>query len=140
VCSSDLYRRNFPINLQSAWTVTPYLAGAAWKNIFNLVGNVSTDWVFNASKLEGNDFEFRVNYGASIGANIPVVASPVLYAEFDGYSLLTADTGDKTSLFVSSGVRLGRKFSPGFGIQVPVSGPDSDVAKLSFLADFQVRF
>ena len=135
-----LYRRNFPVNLQSAWTVTPYLAGAAWKNIFNLVGNVSTDWVFNASKLEGNDFEFRVNYGASIGANIPVVASPVLYAEFDGYSLLTADTGDKTSLFISSGVRLGRKFSPGFGIQVPVSGPDSDVAKLSFLADFQVRF
>ena len=81
-----------------------------------------------------------MNYGASIGANIPVLASPVLYAEFDGYSLLTADAGDKTSLFVSSGVRLGRKFSPGFGIQVPVSGPDSDVAKLSFLADIQIRF
>jgi len=135
-----LYRRNFPVNLQSAWTVTPYLSGAVWKGIFNIVGNVSTDWVLNAGKLEGNDFEFRVNYGASIGANIPVIASPVLYAEFDGYSLLTSDSRDKTSLFVSSGVRLGRKFSPGFGIQLPVSGPDSDVAKLSFLADFQVRF
>ena len=135
-----MYRKNFPINLQSAWTITPYLSGAAWKGIFNVIGNVSTDYVLNASKLEGNDFEFRVNYGASIGANIPVLASPVIYAEFDGYSLLTADTGDKTSLFISSGVRLGRKFSPGFGIQLPVSGPDSDVAKLSFLADFQVRF
>jgi len=135
-----LYKRNFPVNLQSAWTVTPYLSAAAWKSIFNIQSNISTDGVFNASKLEGNDFEFRVNYGASIGANIPVIGSPVLYAEFDGYSLLTADAGDKTSLFVSSGVRLGRKFSPGFGIQLPVSGPDSDVAKLSFLADFQVRF
>jgi len=135
-----MYRKNFPINLQSAWTITPYLSGAAWKGIFNIVGNVSTDYVLNASKLEGNDFEFRVNYGASVGANIPVVASPVIYAEFDGYSLLTSDTVGKTSTFVSSGVRLGRKFSPGFGIQVPVSGPDSDVSKVSFLMDFQVRF
>ena len=135
-----MYRKNFPINLQSAWTFTPYLSGAAWKGIFNILGNVSTDYVLNASKLEGNDFEFRVNYGASIGANIPVVASPVIYAEFDGYSLLTSDTLGKTSTFVSSGVRLGRRFSPGFAIQVPVSGPDSDVSKLSFLMDFQVRF
>jgi len=135
-----MYRKNFPINLQSAWTITPYMSAAAWKGIFNIMGNVSTDYVLNASKLEGNSFEFRVNYGASIGANIPVVASPVIYAEFDGYSLLTSDTLGKTSTFVSSGVRLGKKFSPGFSIQVPVSGPDSDVSKLSFLMDFQVRF
>lgn len=135
-----LYRKNFPINLQSAWTVTPYLSGAMWNDIFNILGNVSTDYVFNASKLEGNSFEFRVNYGASVGANIPVIASPVIYAEFDGYSLLTSDTLGKTSTFASSGIRLGRKFSPGFAIQVPLSGPDSDVSKLSFLMDFQVRF
>lgn len=135
-----MYRKNFPINLQSAWTITPYLSGAAWKGIFNVLANVSTDYVLNASKLEGNDFEFRVNYGASVGANIPVIASPVIYAEFDGYSLLTSDTVGKTSTFVSSGVRLGRKFSPGFAIQVPLSGPDSDVSKLSYLMDFQVRF
>ncbi|MEM7009376.1 MAG: DUF3943 domain-containing protein [Thermodesulfobacteriota bacterium] len=135
-----MYRKNFPINLQSAWTVSPYLSGAMWGDIFNVIGNVSTDWVFNASKLEGNDFEFRVNYGASVGANIPVYASPVIFAEFDGYSLLTSDTEGKTSTFVSSGIRLGRKFSPGFGIQVPMSGPDSDVSKLSFFGDFQVRF
>ena len=135
-----MYRKNFPINLQSAWTVTPYLSGAVWGDIFNVMTNVSTDYVFNASKLEGNDFEFRVNYGAAVAANIPVIASPVLFAEFDGYSLLTSDTEGKTSTFVSSGIRLGRKFSPGFGIQVPLSGPDSDVSKLSFFGDFQVRF
>ncbi len=135
-----LYRKNFPINLQSAWTVTPYLSGAIWGDVFNVMGNVSTDYVFNASKLEGNDFEFRINYGAVVGANIPVFASPVLYVEFDGYSLLTSDTEGKTSTFASSGVRLGRKFSPGFGLQLPLSGPDSDVSKLSFLMDFQVRF
>lgn len=135
-----MYRKNFPINLQSAWTITPYLSGALWNGIFNIIGNVSTDYVLNASKLEGNSFEFRVNYGASVGANIPVVASPVIYAEFDGYSLLTSDTLGKTSTFVSSGIRFGRKFSPGLAVQVPVSGPDSDVSKLSFLMDFQVRF
>jgi len=135
-----MYRKNFPINLQSAWTVTPYLSGAMWGDIFNVMGNVSTDYVFNASKLEGNRFEFRVNYGASVGANIPVIASPVIYAEFDGYSLLTSDTEGKTSTFASSGVRLGRKFSPGFAIQFPLSGPDSEVSKLSFLMDFQIRF
>ncbi len=135
-----MYRKNFPINLQSAWTVTPYLSGSAWGDIFNILANVSTDYVFNASKLEGNDFEFRVNYGAAVGANIPVIASPVVFAEFDGYSLLTSDTEGKTSTFVSSGIRLGRKFSPGFGVQVPLSGPDSDVSKLSFFGDFQVRF
>jgi len=135
-----MYRKNFPINLQSAWTVTPYLSGAMWGDIFNVLGNVSTDYVFNASKLEGNSFEFRVNYGASVGANIPVIASPVIYAEFDGYSLLTSDTEGKTSTFASSGVRLGRKFSPGFALQFPLSGPDSEVSKLSFLMDFQIRF
>ncbi|MEQ9619564.1 MAG: DUF3943 domain-containing protein [Deltaproteobacteria bacterium] len=135
-----LFKRNFPVNLKGAWTLTPYITGAAWKGIFSFQGMVATDWVLNASNLEGNDFEFRLDYGAAVGANFPVVASPVLFAEFNGYSLLTADTSEKTDLFASSGIRFGRKYSPGFVVQFPLSGPDKDVDRFSYLFDFQVRF
>lgn len=135
-----LFKRNFPINLQSAWTFTPYLTGAVWKGIFSMQGMVATDWVLNASKLEGNDFEFRVDYGATVGANFPVIASPALFAEFNGYSLLTADNFKKNDLFMAAGIRFGRKYSPGFLVQFPLSGPDKDVDRFSYLFDFQVRF
>lgn len=135
-----LFKRNFPINLQSAWTFTPYLTAAAWKGIFNVQGMVATDWVLNAGKLEGNDFEFRMDYSAAVGANFPVVASPALFAEFNGYSLLTADSFKKNDLFMSSGIRFGRKYSPGFLVQFPLSGADKDVDRFSYLFDFQVRF
>jgi hypothetical protein len=135
-----LFKRNFPINLQKAWTITPYITGAVWKGIFNVQGMVATDWVLNASGLEGNDFEFRVDYAASAGANFPVVGSPALFAEFNGYSLLTADTFEKNDMFMSSGIRFGRKYSPGFLVQFPVYGVDKDVDRFSYLFDFQVRF
>ena len=101
---------------------------------------VATDWVLNASGLEGNDVEFRVNYVASAGANFPVVGSPAMFAEFNGYSLLTADTFEKNDMFMSSGVRFGRKYSPGFLVQFPVYGVDKDVDRFSYLFDFQIRF
>ena len=134
-----LYRKHFPMNLQRAWTVTPYLTGAYWQGVFSIQAMAGTDWVLNAGRLEGNSFEFMLNYAASLGANIPTTISPVLFAEFNGYSLLTADNYEKTDLFASTGVRFGRKFSPGFAMQFPLSGSGKNVAKLSFLIDFQVR-
>ena len=135
-----LFRRNFPINLQKAWTVTPYVTAAAWHGIFNVQAMVSADTVLNASELEGNGAEFRVNYGASAGANFPVIASPVLYAEFNAYTCLTADTFEKNDMFVTSGIRFGRKFSPGFAVQFPVAGVDGDIDRYSYMFDFQIRF
>ncbi len=135
-----LFRRNFPINLQKAWTVSPYLTAAAWSGPFNIQAMVQNDFVLNASQLEGNSFEYRINYSAVTGVNIPVIASPVLFAEFNGYSALTADTFKKTDLFVTTGVRLGRKYSPGFAMQFPLTGPDKSIDKYSYMFDFQVRF
>lgn len=134
-----MFRRNFPINLRKAWTVTPYVSAAAWKGIFNVQGTAGTDWVFNAGGLEGNAFEFRLNYGTAAGVNIPAPASPVLFAEFNGYSLLTTDTFKKNDLFVTSGVRFGRKYSPGFAVQFPVYGADKSIDRFSYMFDFQVR-
>lgn len=135
-----LFRRNFPINLQKAWTVTPYVTAAAWKGIFNVQAMASTDVVLNAGELEGNSAEWRLNYGASAGANFPVIASPVLYAEFNAYTCLTADTFQKNDMFMTGGVRFGRKFSPGFAMQFPVYGADKDIDRYSYMFDFQVRF
>lgn len=134
-----LYRKNFPTNLQGAYTVTPYISAAAWKGIFNVQGSVGTDWVLNAGKLEGNDMEFRVKYGAATGVNIPTLTSPSLFAEFNGYSLLTANETKKMQLFIAAGFRFGRKYSPGFTIQVPITGPDEQISSMSLGFDFQVR-
>ena len=135
-----MFKRNFPINLQKAWTVTPYVTAAAWKGIFNVQAMASTDVVLNAGELEGNSAEWRLNYGASAGANFPVIASPVLYAEFGAYTTLTADTFQKNDMFMTSGVRFGRKFSPGFAMQLPVYGADRDIDRFSYMFDFQIRF
>ena len=135
-----MYKRNFPINLQSAWTITPYLSGAVWEGIFSFQTMVASQFVLNASKLEGDDFEYRFNYAATLGANFPIILAPVLFAEFNGYSQPTADTFGKTDLFMTGGFRFGRKFTPGFGVQVPIHGPDDEISKVGFIIDFQVRF
>lgn len=135
-----MYKRNFPINLQSAWTVTPYISGALWKGIFSFQTMAASQFVLNASKLEGNDFEYRFNYAATVGANFPIILAPVLFAEFNGYTQPTADTFEKTDLFFTGGFRFGRKFNPGFGVQVPLHGPDEEISKVGFIIDFQVRF
>ena len=135
-----MYKRNFPVNLQSAWTISPYVSGAIWKGIFSFQTMLASQFVLNASKLEGNDFEYRFNYSATAGANFPIVLAPVLFAEFNGYTQPTADTFGKNDLFLTGGFRFGRKFNPGFGVQVPIHGPDNDISKVGFIIDFQIRF
>ena len=135
-----MFRRNYPINLQKAWTAAPYVTAAAWGRVFNVQAMVSAPLVLNADELEGHSAEFNVNYAAAVGANIPVIASPVLFAEFNGYSFLTADTFKKTDMFVTSGARFGRKYSPGFAVQFPVYGVDKAVDRWSYMFDLQVRF
>ena len=135
------YRRDLPTYISRAVTATPYLAGAVWKGAFSLQANLGTDYIFNADKFEGDDFEFRVYYGAAAGVNVPIpIITPIVFLEFDGYTLPTDDTSGKTDLFVTPGIRFGRKISPGFAVQIPVEGPTSDIAKIDFIFDFQIRF
>ncbi|MCH7518985.1 MAG: DUF3943 domain-containing protein [Candidatus Dadabacteria bacterium] len=135
------YRRDLPTYIYKAFTATPYLAGAVWKGMFSLQANLGTDYIFNADNFEGDDFEFRVYYGAAAGVNVPIpIITPIVFLEFDGYTLPTDDTSGKTDLFVTPGIRFGKKISPGFAVQIPVEGPTSDIAKIDFIFDFQIRF
>jgi hypothetical protein len=135
------YRRDLPTYIYQAVTATPYVAGATWKGPFSLQANLGTDYIFNSENFEGDNFEFRVYYGAAAGVNVPIpIITPIVFLEFDGYTLPSVDTGGKTDLFVTPGIRFGKKISPGFAVQFPVEGPTSDIAKADFIFDFQIRF
>lgn len=135
-----LYRRDFPLYLQNAFTISPYVTAAAWKKAFSVEANLGVDLITNASNLEGEDVEFRIKYGAAAGWNFKIPTSPVLFVEFDGYTMPTATSAKKTDTFVTSGLRFGKQFSPGIGVQFPLSGSSSDIADVSFVADVQLRF
>lgn len=135
------YRRDLPTYIYQAFTATPYLAGALWKGLFSLQANLGTDYIFNAKNFQGDDFEFRLNYGAAAGVNIPIhIIDPTIFFEFDGYTLTSDDSNRKTDLFLTPGIRFGKRISPGFAVQVPVAGPTSDIAEVDFIFDFQIRF
>ncbi len=135
------YRRDFQMYLYKAATVSPYLTAGAWEGPFSIQGALGTDFIFNADHFEGQDFEFRINYHAAAGLDVPMVGSPIVYCEFDGYSITTYDgAGGGTDLFLTPGIRFGKKYSPGFSAQLPVYGPTKDIADADFVFDFQLRF
>ncbi|MEZ4547026.1 MAG: hypothetical protein R3B51_04595 [Thermodesulfobacteriota bacterium] len=48
-----LFRRNFPVNLQKAWTVAPYLSAAAWKGPLSIQATASSGFIANAASSKG---------------------------------------------------------------------------------------
>ncbi|MEM7007882.1 MAG: hypothetical protein AAF462_01980, partial [Thermodesulfobacteriota bacterium] len=135
------YRRDLPTYIYQAFTVTPYISGAMWKDAFSLQTYLATDYMFNAENFEGNSFEFRLNYSAAAGVNVPInIISPTVFLEFDGYTLTSDNIDRKTDLFLTPGIRFGKRISPGFAVQFPVAGPTSDIAEADFIFDFQLRF
>ncbi len=135
------YRRDLPTYIYKAFTVTPYIAAAVWKDAFSLQANIGTDYMFNAENFAGNNFEFRFDYSAAAGVNVPIeLISPTVFVEFDGYTLTSDSIDRKTDLFVTPGIRFGKRFSPGFAVQFPVAGHTTDIAEASFIFDLQLRF
>lgn len=136
----DNYGRDFPLYLASAVTVSPYISAGVKRKQLSLLGSFGVDLIFNADKFEEDNFETRIKYATALGANVPVVASPCLFVEFNGYTLVTANTIEKTDIFLTPGLRFGKRYSPGFGVQIPLAGRSEDIANASFIVDFQVRF
>ena len=136
----DNYARDFPLYLAGAVTVSPYVSAAVKRSPVSLLGSFGVDLIFNADKLEEDNFETRIKYSSAVGAEIPVLASPALFVEFNGYTLVTANTIKKTDIFLTPGLRFGKRYSPGFGVQIPLAGRSEDIANASFIVDFQVRF
>ena len=136
----DNYARDFPLYLAGAVTVSPYVSAAVKRSPVSLLGSFGVDLIFNADKLEEDNFETRIKYSSAVGAEIPVLASPALFVELNGYTLVTANTIKKTDIFLTPGLRFGKRYSPGFGVQIPLAGRSEDIANASFIVDFQVRF
>jgi len=135
------YRRDLPTYIYKAVTATPYLSAGIWKDAVSLQGSVGTDFIFNAENFQGNSFDFRIDYSAAAGVNVPIeLISPLVFVEFNGYTITTDDVNDKTDIFVTPGIRFGKRFSPGFAVQFPVAGPTSDIADSNFYFDLQLRF
>src|SRR5574341_415827 len=133
------YRRDFPLYLFKAVTTTPYVSAGFLKRGFSLQGTLGIDLIANAENFEGDSFELRIKYGTALGLSTCIPATPTFFVEFEGYTLPTTP-GKKNDLFITPGVRLGKKYSPGFGVQVPLTGETADIAKVDFIVDFQARF
>jgi hypothetical protein len=134
------FTRELPTFLRDSFTPSPYVAAGASFDWLLLQGILGSDFIMNADRFEGDFFEYRLRYGMSLAARSGLWASPTLFAEFNGYSLLTSSKTKKTDIVITPGVRFGTRYSPGFGVQFPILGQSSKVAKASFVMDLQVRF
>lgn len=136
----ELFKREFPTYLRKAFTITPYLSSLYFRDRLSLHTSLGMDNVLRAENLEGDYYESRLKYSAALGYNVPYQFSPVVFTEFNGYTMFTEDTFDKNDLFISSGLRFGGKYGPGIAVQIPVSGPTNEVVKASVIADIKIRF
>ena len=134
------FQRDFPYYLQSAWTFSPYLATAIWNDYFAFEGNFGSDLIVNADKFEGNDTEARFKYYTSIAATLPVALKPTLYTDFLGIYIPTADNIKQNDILISPGIRIGEKYTAGFAVQIPITGPSEEVASITYIIDLQARF
>lgn len=134
------FGRDLPLYLTNAATVTPYISSAIERGQLSLIGSLGLDLIFSAESLERDAFEARIKYGAAFGTGTSLPASPTLFAELNGYTFLSDRKIGRTDLFLTPGLRLGKKYGPGFGIQIPVTGPTASVTNASFIFDFQGRF
>jgi hypothetical protein len=134
------FQRDLPYYLESAFTTSPYVAGALWNKHFALQANLGVEAIMGSDKFEKDDFEARIKYAASLAAEMPLIYDPTFHVDFLGIYIPSADTIKKNDLFVSPGFRIGKQYDAGFSVQFPVTGPSDDVAKISFVIDLQARF
>jgi len=134
------YGRDFPAFLLNAATVTPYISAGVRRDSLSLLGSLGIDFIFSAERLERDAFEARIKYGTAFGLKTALPASPRLFVEFEGYTFLSDRKVKRTDTFITPGLRFGKRYSPGFGLQIPINGPTADIAEASFIVDFQARF
>lgn len=134
------YRRDLPLYLKKAFTVGPYISAAARRGWLGVQGSIGMDFLNRAEGLEGDFFEARLKYGTAVSAQFDGWVAPKLIAEFNGFTMHTAEDSKKTDLFITPAVRFGKRFSPGFGVQIPLRGPSADFARADFIVEFQAWF
>lgn len=133
--------RDYPLYLQRAFTFTPYISSLHYYKWFSWQNNIGFDLVTRAEELEGDSVESRIKYNSAIGVNVPMeFFNPIFYSEFNGITNFNNDIYKKTDMFISGGVRLGKRFAPGFSVQFPIKGTSNDNTQVSYLIDLTMRF
>jgi len=134
--------RDYPLYLRRAITFTPYISTLHYYRSISIQNNVGFDLVTRADNYEGDSVETRLKYNSAAAVSIPSseIVSPILYAEFNGITAFTADTFEKTDMFLTGGLRLGSRFSPGVAIQYPIKGLSDENIKFSYMFDLTIRF
>jgi hypothetical protein len=133
--------RDYPLYLKGAFTFSPYISTLHYYKWFSLQNNVGFDLVTRAENLEGDSVETRIKYSSAAGVAVPMeYFNPIFFVEFNGITNFTTDIYKKTDLFVTGGVRLGKRFAPGFSVQVPLKGTSNDNTEVSYLIDLTMRF
>lgn len=133
--------RDYPLYLKGAFTFTPYISTLHFYKWFSLQNNVGFDLVTRAENLEGDSVETRLKYSSAAGVSVPLeFFNPIIFAEFDGITNFTTDIYKGTDLFMTGGIRLGKRFSPGFAVQVPITGTSNENTVVSYLLDLTMRF
>ncbi|MGQ0794292.1 MAG: DUF3943 domain-containing protein [Deltaproteobacteria bacterium] len=134
------YRRDVPLYLPGALTLTPYVSAAAQSGALDFQASVGVDSILDANKIEGDNFEARLKYAAALGFRPNLPFSPIAFIELDGYTSPTASDIKKTDLFITPGVKFGEKYGAGLAVQIPIAGESADIARASLILDFQARF
>lgn len=133
--------RDYPLYLKGALTFTPYISTLHYYEWFSIQNNIGFDLVTRAENLEGDSVETRLKYSSAAGVSVPLeFFNPIFFVEFDGITNFSTDIYKRTDLFMTGGVRLGKRFAPGFAVQVPLSGTSNDNTVVSYLVDLTMRF
>lgn len=138
--SRGLITRDINLLTRDMITFSPYFSTGTYGDLHSIQASFGTDFMILSEEFEGDFFEFRLNYGLASGLKIPLPGSPLMFVEFNGHTIATADSVKSTDLFVAPGIRLGNRYSPGFRVQIPLSGQTAQFAKSSIMVDMQVRF
>ncbi len=137
----DSSKRDFPLYLRKALTFTPYVSTLHHHKWLSVHNNFGVQMVTRARGLEGDGIETRLAYNSAAGVSLPYgPASTVIFGEFNGITTVTADTFKKTDIFLGGGMRLGKRFSPGFSFSFPLKGTSDDNTKVIYTVDLTIRF
>lgn len=136
------YFRDMPYFLEDAFTVSPYVVMATGVDWWALQASFGLDIITNADKLEGDDTELRLKYGAtaSVTPELRLPFSTTFLVETMFITTTTFDD-DVTEIFVTPGFRLGGQvISVGGGVQIPVGEDVDDFANANYFVDLLFRF
>ena len=133
--------RDFPLYLKGAVTLAPYVSSLHYYKWLSVQYNIGFDLVTRAENLEADSIETRLKYSSAVGISVTgEFINPTIFAEFDGITVFTADTFKKTDLFLTTGVRVGRRIAPGFAVQFPLTGLADYNTKFGYMIDLTIRF